>query len=225
MEYKMETVFSAVTQKDTQALLAMFHNGEVKLELPSYGVISSNRIFKMLLDKIAFRFSQLNLSAKYIATHCHGDVLVAEYRLEYLFYDEERNKDVLYAIPTALVCDLDEEGKFTRVVVYTGMEYLVGKQILRPALYNGDAALWEALPASVAACYEKEKEATLTEPCRVHTMEGCVCVEETVLKTRSVICTPQARLSVFALGQDGAVEERRNYGEVVWDFKLWPVLY
>lgn len=225
MEQKMEDVFSALERQDVPALLAMFHNGEARVDLPSFGMVSNNRIFKMLVGKIAAKFRQLNISARYIGAHGGGNVLVAEYRLSYDFYDEERKKDLPYSIPTALVCDLDGEGRILAATVYTGMEYLVGKEILRPALYNGAPELWKAMSDSVVARYERIKPETLTEPCRVHTLKGCVCVEENVLMTRAAICTPQAHLSVFDLGEDGEVKECREYGEVVWDFKLWPVLY
>ena len=101
----------------------------------------------------------------------------------------------------------------------------MGKEIIRPALYDAEPLLLQALPASVAAAYEAMKPERLAEPCRVHLAADRVYVEENVLFTQGEICTPQAHLSVFALAPDGSVAERLDYGEIVWDFKLWPTLY
>ena len=49
--------------------------------------------------------------------------------------------------------------------------------------------------------------------------------EENILMIQGDICTPQARLSVYLLDENGQVTARETYGEVVWDFKLWPTLY
>ena len=46
-----------------------------------------------------------------------------------------------------------------------------------------------------------------------------------VLFTLGEICTPQAHLSVFTLDEQGSVSEKKDYGEIVWEFKLWPTLY
>ena len=51
------------------------------------------------------------------------------------------------------------------------------------------------------------------------------CIEENILMIQGDICTPQARLSVYLLDENGQVTARETYGEVVWDFKLWPTLY
>ncbi len=221
----VENLFAAVMRRDAGALRALFAGGRVRLSLPSFGLISSERIFRMLLAKIAVRFEQLKVEARCLNVGHAGRVLVAEYDLSYPFFDEERNKEIRYSTPTAIVFDLDEDGLATCATVYTGFDKFVGKEIIRPALYDAEPLLSQVLPAPVAAAYEAMKPERLTEPCRVHLLPGRVCVEENVLFTEGEICTPQAHLSVFVLAPDGSVAERLDYGEIVWDFKLWPTLY
>lgn len=221
----METLFDAVIRKDTEGLLALFARGEARLSLPSFGYIGNNRIFSMLIQKIERRFTYLGVTARHERTCTGGNRQVSEYVLSYVFRDTEHQKDVVYATPAALVCDLDTEGKITFMNVYTGFDAFVGKEIIRPALYNADAALWDAMPSSVRNDYEARKEDRRCEPCRVFCAENLVYVEENVLFTLGEICTPQAHLSVFTLDAQGRVSDKKDYGEIVWEFKLWPTLY
>lgn len=221
----MENLFEAVGRKDSEGLLTLFADGKANVSLPSFGTISNNRIFAMLIQKLERRFSYLGVTAQHERT-CEGDAWrVSEYTLSYVFHDEERQKDVVYATPTALVCDLNADGKIAFMNVYTGFDAFVGKEIVRPAMYNANAALWKELPASVKQNYEDKKADRRCEPCRVLRAENQVYVEENVLFTLGEICTPQAHLSVFTLDEQGNVSGKKDYGEIVWEFKLWPTLY
>ncbi len=133
-------------------------------------------------------------------------------------------KNIVYDTPTALLCDLDAEGKIERMIVYTDFDAFVGKPIIRPAIYNARSELREQLPQAVQALYDDDTQRRY-ELCRVHTLGERLYVEENALFTKGEICTPQAHLSVFVLGQDGSVKQRCDYGGIVWDFKLWPTLY
>ena len=206
----MENLFDAVINQDIEGLLSL---------------ISNNRIFAMLVKKLERRFSYLGVTARHERTCVSGSRQVSEYTLSYLFHDEEHHKEVTYATPTALVCDLNAEGKITFMNVYTGFDAFVGKEIVRPAMYNAKAALWDEMPASVRADYEAKQADRRCEPCRVFRAGNCVYVEENVLFTLGEICTPQAHLSVFTLDEQGSVSEKKDYGEIVWEFKLWPTLY
>lgn len=221
----MNAFFTAVIADDDQTLLTYFHNGQANVKLAYFGTISNNRIFKMFLSKVAHRFQKLNVSAEFVCQQEGNGVMVAEYNLVYSFYDWERKSSFNYETPTALVCAMAEDGTIESMTVYTGMDKFVGKEIIRPAFMNAVPALAEAMPAAVKACYEEEKTVTLTEPCCVHAGNGWVAVEENVLKTKGAVCTPQAQLSVFVLNEDQTVLCRRVYGEIVWDFKLWPTLF
>ena len=97
------------------------------------------------------------------------------------------------------------------MIVYTDFDAFVGKPIIRPAIYNARSELREQLPQAVQALYDDDTQRRY--------------VEENALFTKGEICTPQAHLSVFVLGQDGSVKQRCDYGGIVWDFKLWPTLY
>ena len=179
----------------------------------------------MLVKKLERRFSYLDVTAQHERTCASGSRQVSEYTLSYLFHDEEHHKEVTYATPTALVCDLNAEGKITFMNVYTGFDAFVGKEIVRPAMYNAKAALWDEMPASVRADYEAKQADRRCEPCRVFRAGNCVYVEENVLFTLGEICTPQAHLSVFTMDEQGGVSDKKDYGEIVWEFKLWPTLY
>lgn len=221
----MENLFEAISRKDSEGLLTLFADGKANVSLPSFGTISNNRIFAMLIQKLERRFSYLGVTAQHERT-CEGDFRrVSEYTLFYVFHDEERQKDIVYATPTALVCDLNADGKITFMNVYTGFDAFVGKEIVRPAMYNANAALWKELPASIQKDYEDKKADRRCEPCRVLHAENQVYVEENVLFTLGEICTPQAHLSVFTLDEQGNVSGKKDYGEIVWEFKLWPTLY
>lgn len=221
---QMKNLFDAVMKEDVPALLSLFHQGEANLVMPSFGLVANNRIFTMLVHKIANRFRYLHVSARALHVEKGTGLLVAEYMLSYLFYDEERQKNIVYDTPTALLCDLDAEGKIERMIVYTDFDAFVGKPIIRPAIYNARSELREQLPQAVQSLYDDDTQRRY-ELCRVHTLGERLYVEENALFTKGEICTPQAHLSVFVLGQDGSVKQRCDYGGIVWDFKLWPTLY
>ena len=221
----MEKLFDAVINQDTEGLLSLFADGEANLSLPSFGTISNNRIFAMLVKKLERRFTYLGVTSRHERICVSGSRQVSEYTLSYLFHDEEHHKEVTYATPTALVCDLNADGKITFMNVYTGFDAFVGKEIVRPAMYNAKAALWDEMPASVRADYEAKQVDRRCEPCRVFRAGNCVYVEENVLFTLGEICTPQAHLSVFTLDEQDGVSDKKEYGEIVWEFKLWPTLY
>ncbi|MDD3337056.1 MAG: hypothetical protein PHI98_16360 [Eubacteriales bacterium] len=225
MNVTMDNLFDAVMAKDAKALLTLFANGEAKIALPSFGIISNNRIFTMLVQKLYNRFSYLGVTARHDRTLTGEGFLISEYTLAYVFHDEEHHCDVIYDTPTALVCEVDAQQKITFMNVYTGFDRFVGKEIVRPAMYNADQKLWNLMPESVKANYESAKKERLTEPCRIFKAGNQLCVEENVLFTEGEICTPQAHLSIFTLDAAGAVAEKRDYGEIVWEFKLWPTLY
>ena len=106
---QMENLFDAVMKEEVPALLSLFHQGEANLVMPSFGLVANNRIFTMLVHKIANRFRYLHVSARALHVEKGTGLLVAEYMLSYLFYDEERQKNIVYDTPTALLCDLDAE--------------------------------------------------------------------------------------------------------------------
>lgn len=220
----MDNLFSAILREDVDALLGLFSGGEARLNMPSFGLVSNNRIFAMLVKKIANRFRYLNVSAHHLNTQRGDNFLVAEYVLGYLFYDEERGKNIAYDTPTALLCELDGNGKIAMMNVYTGFDAFVGRDVIRPAMYNARNELWNVMPAAVREAYEQDDQGRY-EPCHVFSAGNRFFVEENALFTKGEICTPQAHLSAFVLGEDGSVERRYNYGAIVWEFKLWPTLY
>ncbi|MBQ8654945.1 MAG: hypothetical protein IJ507_08385 [Clostridia bacterium] len=224
MNFDINSMMEAIKQQDTAALLAYFSNGQANLNLPSFGAVTSNRIFAMLVKKIAHRFGYLNVFCEPVSVVSNDKLMVAQMTLKYNFYDEERDNYIPYSIPTALVCELDAEGKISFMNVYTAFNYLVGKEIIRPAMYNADADLYAALPESVKAHYEQQAPRSRYELCRVNQVENCLVVEENALFTLGEICTPQAHVTVFEMDGDQVVKAAQ-YGEVVWDFKLWPTLY
>lgn len=224
MEMNMEKIFEAIMAEDTASLLAMFENGHANLTMPSFGKVSSDRIFKMLVKKLHNRFKYLNVTCEQIKTTVCGSTALVESNLTYLFYDEERKQDLPYVTPTALLCTLGENGLISSMLVYTGFNAFVGKSILTPAMYNGDAAIAAKLPASVVDCYEKMQPKSRYELCVLHQLGDVIAVEDTALFTQGDICTPQAHMTVFEMDGD-TVKTVRSYGEIVWDFKLWPTLY
>lgn len=220
----MENLFSAVLREDVDALLGLFSGGEARLSMPSFGTVSNNRVFAMLVKKIANRFRYLNVSAHHLNTQWGEGFMVAEYMLGYLFYDEERGKNIAYDTPTALVCELDADGKIAMMNAYTGFDAFVGRDVIRPAMYNARKELWDAMPAAVREAYAQDTQGRY-EPCRVLSAGNRFFVEENALFTEGELCTPQAHLSAFVLNPDGSVARRYEYGAIVWDFKLWPTLY
>lgn len=212
----MEQLFTDIREGNVEALLALFENGQVNVNLPSFGVISNNRIFSMFVQKVRRWMDRLNVQDEYLGAFCDGNKRVARIRLYYRFRDVERNCDLIYEIPVGIVCDL-ANGKIRSARVYAAMEYAVGKQILRPAFLQPDPELKARLPELAAQGAEGE----VTEPCAALCTPEAVCVEENVLMIQGDICTPQARLRVIPAGANVA----EVYGEIVWDFKLWPTLY
>ena len=225
MNVTMENLFDAIIWQDVDALLTLFAGGKAKLSMPSFGTISNNRIFAMLVKKLERRFTYLGVQAKHERTCINANVMVSEYVLSYVFHDEEHQKEIVYSTPTALVCDVDADGKITFMNVYTAFDAFVGKEIVRPAMYNADETLYKTLPASIRKSYEDMLADRRCEICRVSRINHCVYVEENVLFTLGEICTPQAHLSVFTLGDNDELCEKKEYGEIVWEFKLWPTLY
>ena len=77
----MENLFDAVINQDIEGLLSLFANGEANLSLPSFGTISNNRIFAMLVKKLERRFSYLGVTARHERTCASGSRQVSEYTL------------------------------------------------------------------------------------------------------------------------------------------------
>ena len=107
--------------------------------------------------------------------------------------------------------------------VYMGFDKFVGKEILRPAMYNSDVELINRLPSPVRAYYEKNPKRRY-ELCRMHCSGNKYFIESNVLFTEGDICTPQAFFTSFEVEDDRTCTVR-EYGEIVWDFKIWPTLY
>lgn len=220
----MENLFTAVMEENIPALQSLFQNGEANVTMPSFGKVSNNRIFSMLVHKISARFHYLNVKASHIHTQKGSGFLVSEYMLSYLFFDEERGSDIAYDTPTALLCTTDAEDRIVTMTVYTGFDAFVGRDIIFPALYNPKEEVWEGLSAAVKDAYQENRERRY-EICHAYTAGEYVFVEDTALFTKGEICTPQAHLSVFVLNEDGSLKNQSEYGAIVWDFKLWPTLY
>ena len=218
----MEQLFTNIQNREVQALLGLFEGGHANVSLPSFGVISNDRVFAMLVEKIARFLSRMNITADYLGGFAGEGRRVDRYRLHYVFRDTEREEDLVYEIPVGIVSDL-KNGKITAARIYAAMEYAVGKQILRPAFWPANEAAKAALPESVTAIWPEE--GTVAEAGAVLVAKGAACIEENILMIQGDICTPQARLSVYLLDENGQVTARETYGEVVWDFKLWPTLY
>ena len=140
----MEQLFTNIQNREVQALLGLFEGGHANVSLPSFGVISNDRVFAMLVEKIARFLSRMNITADYLGGFAGEGRRVDRYRLHYVFRDTEREEDLVYEIPVGIVSDL-KNGKITAARVYAAMEYAVGKQILRPAF-------WQANEAAKAPC-------------------------------------------------------------------------
>ena len=91
-------------------------------------------------------------------------------------------------------------------------------------MYNAEEGLAASLPAAVRAYYEGLKADRRYELCRRHNAGDVIAIEENALFTQGDICTPQAHMTVFEMAGEN-VKAVRPYGEIVWDFKLWPTLY
>ena len=80
----MENLFDAVINQDIEGLLSLFADGEANLSLSSFGTISNNRIFAMLVKKLERRFTYLGVTARHERTCVSGSRQVSEYTLSYL---------------------------------------------------------------------------------------------------------------------------------------------
>ena len=59
----MEQLFTNIQNREVQALLGLFEGGHANVSLPSFGVISNDRVFAMLVEKLARFLSRMNIAA------------------------------------------------------------------------------------------------------------------------------------------------------------------
>lgn len=152
LQESMKNLFPTILAGDKNALLNLFVDGAADVNLPSFNHVTNNTIFGMLMGKISKWLTKKKAVVTFVDWTENENACVAEYEMSYQFHDKERECYLTYRTPIALVCDL-EGGKIKALRAYFGTVYIVGKEIVRPALWNEKPSLTEELPTPVKEFY------------------------------------------------------------------------
>lgn len=142
---QFQQIFNYILEEDEQALLGMFQNEKVDINVPRYGAIGNRIVFMRYIGKVKEWLEDHEARTEYWGA-VRGDNRFAVNMVVYFDIDDE---EMAYHrelhIPISIICEM-EEGKLAQARVYYTTMWIAGHNITRPALLDEDKSLYPKLP-------------------------------------------------------------------------------
>ncbi len=142
---------------DAEAVLDLFENRCISVNVPRYGQIGNNIVFGRYLKQVRLWLGE----REGVRFEYWGAVHSAECRrlaLNMVYYfsidDEEFDYHKELHIPISVMCELNGEDKIRTARVYYNTSWIAGHNITRPALLNEDPSIIPSLPEKMRIYFE-----------------------------------------------------------------------